>query len=186
MKLKKLSFISLLKGMSIEQGNAQFELLSNIEKKKEIAYDALKMISLGKMGGSYKSYWDDELEIIMDNSESSKQFQEKLLKVESCTVCARGAVMLSTIRLGNSISPEEHYSAAICQGWNETVKGFSMKEMGNMEIMYEGYEYIDEENSICQKYDFNSTEMLTNILLQVIETGSFSLEDETDYLAKYL
>jgi hypothetical protein len=93
--------------------------------------------------------------------------QEKLQDLSNtCFVCARGAVMLSTIRIGNTISPS---GCSVSDGDENNIVGFTMAEMEEMEACYEGYNGYNG-NTI---YRMNSTELLANILLEVLMTGTF-------------
>lgn len=154
----------------IEKRNKAFDALSDEDKRKEIAWDSLQMILLGKMDASWGYYWDEKLRDIKDSE--PKSFQKKLLEVESCSVCARGAVMLSQIRLGNKLHPK---ILDIDKGNDGILNGFNMFEMEQMEKEFE-QSYFDHP------YCYNTREKLANILCNVIVNGHFNTDDRNDYL----
>ncbi len=155
----------------IEERNVQFKALNKKQKCKEIAYDCLLLTLGGKVCGSYQAYWSDNLEAI--EKPDAKAFQEKLVnKLPKCSVCARGGMMLSQIRLGNSIHSNEYYR---CKGDVQIIQGFTMSNFLEMEDEY-------ERNTYKHPYKHNTTKKLQNICLNVIHNGKFNTDDPTDYL----
>jgi hypothetical protein len=169
---------------NLEERNLAFDELSDEEKRREIAYDCLQLTLEGKVKGrdgcytnhTLNGYWNDELMRIRTNT--PKEFQEILVnKLPECTVCARGGLMLSQIRLGNNISSD---TISRYDGYFEDIlKGFSMKSFRAME---EEYEDSDHKHP----YEAKTTKKLQNICLNVIANGDFDIDDKTKYLVDYL
>jgi len=153
-----------------------FHKLSDEDKRREIAWDALQQVISGKFYGSAGSYWDPTLLTVVFGCDSPEEFQQNLIEFCSseswCKVCARGAVMASTIILGNHISPKDPY---FHKGNPSNVQGFNIDSMINMEKEYETSRYD-------HPYTRNTTNKLANILCNVIVNGDFNTEDRTDYL----
>ncbi len=170
------TFVSKLEAIkNIEERNTAFESLSDEDKRKEIAYDCFILTLSGKIQGSAGCYWSPKLEKI--KARTAKAFQEKLVNdLPECKVCARGGMMLSQIRLGNSIS---HRDDERVEGSEEILKGFDIISFLDMENEYER-EYYNHP------YESRTTEKLQNICLNVIVNGDFNTKDNTDYLAKLL
>lgn len=168
-----IPFTSQLQNIkNIEIRNKAFDTLSDEDKRKEIAYDSLCLILDGKITGSNHTYWSHELYSIKHNSYDPKDFQEKLQDIPECQVYARGAVMLSQIRLNNTI---HLHNSGISKGNSKNLNGFHISSMISMENQYEGNMY----NNI---YPIRSTQNLVNIMCNVINNGNFSVHDEKDYL----
>lgn len=168
----KLEKYKTLKGR-----NNAFDRLNDEEKRKEIAWDALKLLTKGVIGAKSGTYWAGDLKHIKRNSKNPKEFQEKLCSIkkkDNCKVCARGALMLSQIRLGNSISPRSNYAEKGCY---YILKGFDFNSFKDMESTFEGW-----ADSI---YEEGSNENLANILCNVITNGDFDENDGTDYVQKH-
>lgn len=134
-----------------------------------------------QLKGSSGHYWDNDLKRIANSSKTPEVFQKRLLTwtddIEYCTVCARGAMMLSQIRLGNEVDPVKSYWSCD-EGNEEIIKGFSMDDFENMEQEYEDCEFE-------HPYEDNTTEKLKNICLNILVNGNFNTEDQTDYLKDY-
>lgn len=168
----------------IKKRNAAFAALTAEQKRKEIAWDVLTTLIAGQITAAAGSYWGTSLRRTQDYSRTAEDFQCKLLDLpgvakkefrSSCAVCARGAVMLSTIRLGNKIHPRAEHAT---QGSRPLLQGFTMGQMHNMEQLY-------ESGSPLAPYVDNSDAMLGNIMCNVITNGSFKKNDYTDYLKLY-
>ena len=160
--------------------NEAFDSLSDKVQKKEIALDALNLLLNDVTEPSNIGvYWGVDLQTI--KAETPKEFQEKLLTLESletpikCIVCARGSIMLSLIRLGNNIGSSNPHRS---DGHVEVLKGFDSKEMYDMEEEY-------ETSYFNMPYLHNTTDKLANILINVLVNGTFNTEDKTDYVEKY-
>jgi hypothetical protein len=178
-----IPFKSVLSGIkSIETRNQKFKTLSVESKRQEIAYDALKLVLAGKLMASDGCFWDDELydlkQILEKNGKSAKDFQMALNKeLPTCKVCQRGLMMVSVIRLGNQISPDD--GDAYC-GSEETLrgKGFTKGQFLRMEGEF-------EESRFEHPYEDNTDEKLANICCNVIANGTFNTDDKRDYLKKW-
>jgi hypothetical protein len=163
---------------NLEERNAAFEALSDEDKRKEIAWDCFQLTLSGKVSAGW-GYWSDNL--IEITAKTPKSFQNKLVKkLPECEVCARGGMMLSQIRLGNTLSCDSRDSE---QGNIEILQGFSMNSFEIMEGVYEGYTCITMGR--VYPYQIHTTELLQNICLNVIHNGDFNINDATDYLQVY-
>jgi hypothetical protein len=160
---------------NIHAKNKAFAELTNEGKRREIAYDSLMLIINNMLFGNPSGYWNKALLTIRHNSKNSKDFCRKLnnLPQQKCSVCARGAVMVSQIRLGNNISPTNGYSNA---GHISIMDGFSMNDMDKMEGVYEGW------RAAKHAYPPNTTQLLANMMCNIIANGNFKSKDRTDYL----
>jgi hypothetical protein len=159
----------------IEKRNKTFDELTNEEKRKEIAYEGLKMVMKGTLKASWGCYWDGDLHNIADDCRDSKQLQEKLLNIPkslNCQVCQRGLMMISQIRLNNNISPSTNDKE---NGAIGIIKGFRFRDFQNMEKEF-------ERNYYSHPYSNNTNEKLANICCNVIQNGNFSVEDKRDFL----
>lgn len=177
MKKPNIDYVSVLDGIkSISARNEAFDKLDDQSKRLEIAWDALKLTKRGIITASNGCYWGIKLGDVQFESSTSKDFQRRLNKTSNfkgCSVCARGAIMLSLIRLGNNIKPDIDYG--VDNGSEQTVRGFSMQSMKNMENEYELSTYN-------HPYRINTDEKLMNILCNVLVNGDFNTKDTTDYL----
>ncbi len=185
----KLNYKSVLDGIkNIKKRNDKFHSLSKKEQRMEIGLDVLDMLSLKQISGG-DDYWNYQFRRKMSRLDDSKELQNKLMskslyKEENCEVCARGAMMLSTIRLGNNIDPDTDY---ISRGTPKIQKHFTRIMYVAMEAVYEDYCYkssiVGANEEYEHPYEFNTSELLANIFLQVIQTdGGFSIKNNTDYL----
>lgn len=183
MKRPNIVFKSLLKGVSsITERNKIFNSLSEEGQRLEIAWDCLQLLLEDKVKPSIGWYWDLKL---MDEYEgsSSKQIFRKFNNVKDCEVCARGAIMLSQIRLGNKIGKENVPGECarkgvmydLTQGDNISLTAFSIDSLKNMEEEYE-FGYFDHP------YATNSKEKLMNMMCNILVNGDFKKSDKKNYL----
>lgn len=194
-KIKYKSVLSRIK--NIEKRNIAFDALSDEDKRKEVAWDALQLILNDNIKGSLITdkfrYWSSNLTDI--DGVDSKDFQLKLVKKlpERCNVCARGAVMLSCIRLGNSIDAGSYSRTNGLDSMDKSIaKGFSTESLLLMERVYENspigdYEhlpYVKGSDLTCNsiKVREQRTKLLANILCNVIVNGYFNIDDCGNYL----
>lgn len=184
MKLKfktTIKFKSVLEGYkSISQRNKHFEELTDEGKRLEIAWDALKLVQSGLIRPSSGWYWSPSLKEV----EGDSKYLQKVFNAESffkkknseygreCEVCARGAMMLCQIRLGNSIDSLDRDRVA---GNESNIKGFSFDSFQSMEAEY-------ENSAFKHPYWSNTDRKLANICCNVLVNGDFNPEDKTDYL----
>lgn len=94
---------------TLAKRNKVFDSLSEEDKRKEIAFDGLNLVITGQVGAAKGTYWSGAIYDIVVPLKTSKQLQEALnLNLsEDCRVCQRGLMMISQIRLGNSVRPDD-------------------------------------------------------------------------------
>lgn len=179
----QITFKSLLDPITdIDKRNKKFASLSAEGKRLEIAWEALKLVTsgiaapAGENGRSF--YWDHRLKETFNRTASSKELQEEFLNLQSCTVCERGILTLSRIRLGNGIDPCKYSVFGISEGYEIKARdGFSYLSFEQMEKEYERSFY-------CHPYNSNTSKKMANILCNVLVNGDFNTEDKTDYLTR--
>ena len=177
-----ITYKSLLSGIrGINKRNEVYKSLTEEQQRKEIAWDVIMLLQKGMIEASDGCYWDNDLEDLYETSEDSKEVFRRFNKLEhTCEVCARGAIMLSTIRLGNTYGPEEYENAycvhdGVMDGRSLTC--FSVASLRNMELEYEYNEF--------KHSPFNNTdEKLMNIMCNIIVNGDFNTSDKTDYVVE--
>lgn len=170
-----IPYKSKLKGIKDSDcRNATFESLSPEEKRKEIAYDALKLIMAKIAKPSCGYYWSTPLMLMAAESDNlQKDFQ----KLTSCTVCQRGLMMVSTIRLSAGIRYTDKIDKGPFFDSDKDQSYFSRDSFSQMEGEY--------ETGRQHPYKPNTREKLANICCNVIANGDFNSTDETDYLKKW-
>lgn len=176
----KIPFKSKLTKKTIELNNEAFEKFSKTQQRKEIAYDALMLIVKGIATTLSGGYWGEDLHNIKDASLSSSAFQCNLLKIDektNCSVCQKGLMMLSQIRLSNSLHPAD---SGITNGSHKGRKGFSENAFDQMEEDFEGW-----SRAINTTYKPGSSKLQANICCNVIANGDYKPKDETDYIKKW-
>lgn len=182
----------------VEKRNVVFNAMDDVSQRKEIALDVLEMLDVEAIVCNIKRhYWEDNVRWELYDIEDSKEFQSKILEFtepkQECQVCARGALMLSTIRLGNEISCESEDVEFIQKGSSDLLKGFTIEEIKWMELWYEGnYWGVTSDDCNLNNFDFDwqeeypyqyhTNEMLANLFLNVLHNGKFVEDDCTDYL----
>lgn len=177
-----ITYKSVLEGLTVNQRNEYFNSLDPEGQRLEIAWDALQLVTKGILkssrtnGGSDSHYWSEKL-LSMGKEKGSCGLQKDLLRLtpktaNSCTVCQRGLMMVSQIRIGNEISPldSDRY-----QGTSDNLKGFDIIDMQAMEREYEYSAYN-------LPYREGTEEKLANICCNVLINGNFNPFDKTDYL----
>jgi hypothetical protein len=184
--MKRGIFVSKLTGIKdIGERNKAFHRLGKEQKRKELAWDSLNLLIRKKLKspGKRSHYWPMRLENI--DIPDSKKFQEKIVDIvengqHSCTVCARGAIMVSTVRLGNKISGNTFLRYS---GQPRILQGFTLTDMKRMEDNYENYTVIWlSGKDVRFPYKRQTTKRLANIFCNVLANGNFKLTDLTDYL----
>lgn len=175
-EIDKVPFKSKLAHIAeTKKRNKAFEALTDEEKRKEIAFDALNLVLIGLMKAANGYYWGNELQDVKDGSESSKDLQKRLLQPPICKVCQRGLMMVSQVRLSNSIDPME---TDLDCGSSNLLKGFNLEQFQKMEREYESSYYN-------LPHSRRTEEKLANICCNVIVNGDFYTGDTTDYLEKW-
>lgn len=81
-------------------------------------------------------------------------------------------MMLSQIRLGNEIHPDDDSKM---DGSRKNLKGFNMIAFNEMEEEYEA-------NTFSHPYNNNTLQKMANICCNVISNGNFNPKDRADYL----
>jgi hypothetical protein len=177
--IPQIEFKSLLDGLTIEQKNEKFFELSEEGQRLEIAWDVLNLVTSGIMKASRHYYWDNTTEDKYYYSNlSSKELCNKTNKIKTCTVCARGGLMLSRIRLGNRYNSEQIKSNGTkytCGYPVSLIDGFSVNDLEIIENEY-------EHNDYNHPYRDNTEEKLANIMCNILVNGNFNIKDKTDYL----
>lgn len=176
MKKPNITFKSLLQPIkNIEERNAYFDYLSNEGKRLEIAWDMLQLLVQEKLTaiGVNVTFWGNTL-INLTYEVNAKEVQRILCttKLSRCTVCARGGLMVSQLRLGNSFTYHEINHGA---GTSSTIKGFTYDDYLRIEKEYEHSIYN-------HPYTAGTTEKLMNICCNILVNGNFNTNDRTDYL----
>lgn len=187
MKTPNITFKSLLSGISsIEKKNKIFKSLSKEGQRLEIAWDVLQMLLIEKLHPSAGWYWDNSLVNLYQTSNNSATVCKKFNEIKACTVCARGAVMVAQIRLGNTFGPENTDVSNVDDGlvpsYNnnlgltfKSLSSFSVNSMKKMESEY-------EDSHFDHPYHPNSREKLMNMMCNILVNGDFKTSDKTDYL----
>ncbi len=180
-----IPYKSQLKG-TVAQKNKQFKELSTPDQKREIALDGLKLIIKNKISPAGREgmshYWGSSgLRDHRQHARNSKDFQKRLLTElpEACEVCERGLIMLSKIRVANTIDPcgDAHN---ISSGSNGLQKPFTFDEMEDMETVYEN------GSTITYPYQNNTLKNMANNLCVIIDKGKFLLSvAKEDYVKKW-
>jgi hypothetical protein len=181
----KIPYKSKLSGIrSLTERNKKFHKLSPRSQRQEIALDALKLLKAKKIKAAGKQnflglkeswYWSTNMMLLREESKTPEELQKKLCNLPTgCSVCARGGMMLSQIRLGNKVKPIE----GIDSGRYGRIKAFKLSDFREMEDLYEHGSYSSE-------FKNNSKKMLANIFCNVISNGNFIRKDNTNYLKQW-
>lgn len=171
----------------IQARNVAFHKLDAETQRKEIAYDLYKLVMAGLVHNSYCSYWSGTFLHNSNNATTPSELHAYLntiadgVHTHKCTVCARGGMMLSQIRLGNTLDPHDQN---LTTGAEYNLIGFTLQEFNSMEHLYEGRAFYDARVKNHPHYP-NSKARLVNICLNVIVNGEFNMDDTTDYLNKF-
>lgn len=166
----------LVRFTNIENRNKAFHALSDEDKRKEIAFDALNLVIIKKLNASNGCYWDNNLENRTKLQNDSKELQIFLSnKLPKCEVCQRGALMISTIRLGNTVEPTDK---ARSFGEDDNIQGFNELSFSRLENEFEN-DYFNTP------YPPNTNRKLANLCCNIIANGDFNSIDDTDYLKKW-
>lgn len=185
-KVPNVTYKSVLsKYRNIKKRNEVFNNLDDETKRREIAFDALKLLLNEKIipaggftNGNYalRAYFGPKLVQKLQDITDSEKMQEEVLNLpDECSVCARGAMMLSTIRLGNELAVDDEKGITmgdIAMGTRKTRKGFDVHAFEAMENMYE------QSNT---PYPLRSRYSLMNILCNVVKNGDY-VYHYVDYL----
>jgi hypothetical protein len=119
---------------------------------------------------------------------NSKEFQKLIcnqIESSTCEVCARGAIMLSKINLGNDTTVKEFNSAGaryFSKEGYQSLSAFSVDILELIEKIYEADEYDRRKLKYQCRYPRHSNHLLANIFCNVLVNGDFNENDHTDYL----
>lgn len=177
---------------TITERNKVFHTLSAEDQRKEISYDLLMLILNKHLDACEGGYWDGEY---LDNHDQCTTPEELHIYLnnfekhgDTCEVCARGGMMLSQIRLGNTVSPHD---LSVERGNKENIIGFTFTEFWDMEALYEGLVvrtniFGVEHNPWIVDHPFqqHTRARLVNICLNVIVNGCFEKYDYTNYVER--
>lgn len=168
-----IEFKSVLQPIKdIKARNQAFRELTDEGKRLEIAWEALQLVLSDKIHPAVGCYWSNNLWEI--EAPTAHGFQQKLInKLPKCEVCQRGLIMLSTIRIGNSVSSDDWGRD---EGHRHNISGFDMEDMKDMEKEYE-HGYFEHP------YETHTKEKLANICCNILVNGNFNTDDKTDYLS---
>lgn len=169
----------------VAERNKAFEALVDSEKRQEVALDIINNYSLGFIKEQHGSqYWPPNFANDGRRLETSEELQSFVIangKGILCNVCARGAIMVSRIILGNNISPD----ASFYDGDSRVVEGqfvnpaseFSDGLLMDVERYYENYGFI--------RYRRKTPECIAALAANILANGDFIHKDETDYLIEW-
>ena len=159
----------------IKERNVAFNNLDEQSQRLEIAWDALQLVLNDKVRAADGSYWGYTLssKTINLNAEDTQNYLLKKLNRITCTVCQRGLMMVSQIRLGNELCHDN--DSRLDSGTEDNIKGFSLDDFEAMEQEYEC-------NLFEHPYNVRTDEKLANICCNVLVNGNFNTKDRTDYL----
>jgi len=146
-----------------------------------VAKDALKQIELEKFIPTCGNYIDDNFENFLGSRDKDEQVQKALKQFQrknSCSMCARGAILLSTIRKFNDVKNKQFE-----KNWESKSRSlFGNEQLRKMERVFEDWisGFSDFETD-KREYEFvktypDSTDRLKAILKNVIKNkGTFIL-----------
>lgn len=180
------------KKLTLEESNAKFNALPPKQQMVQIAKDILAQQAAGKFeakGGEYTGLADNMSMALAIDRSGKKTIQEFLtIDPPVCTVCARGAMMLSRVRLGNSVDQDD----AARMRCSTPIPSIPMGIQKTLEALFEGAFDIQGmqqfRNKMSQKrYDeflseivslpWNKSDRLTAIFQNIIK-------NEGDYVTK--
>ena len=160
---------------NIKERNVAFNNLDEQSQRLEIAWDALQLVLNKKVSAADGAYWGYNLttNTVNLNAKDTQNYLLNKLNRNNCSVCQRGLMMVSQIRLGNELCHDN--DSRIISGSETNIKGFSLDDFEAMEQEYEGYVFE-------HPYDVRTEEKLANICCNVLVNGNFNTKDTTDYL----
>lgn len=174
--IPNITYKSVLSGIkNIDNRNKAFNELDKQSQRMEIAWDALKLITQNIIKANLCGYWDGKISEISLSEINAKKFQQELLKtnnLQNCEVCARGIMMLSLIRIGNTLDPRFDN---VRSGSSDSIKGFTIDNFLEMENEYEC-------GVFNHPYHTNTEEKLANICCNILINGNFNTKDKKNYI----
>lgn len=182
-------FESVLQDITnIQARNVAFHKLDAETQRKEIAYDLYKLVMAGFVHNSYCSYWSGTFLRKTNDLRTPTELHEYLNTIADgdhtnhCAVCVRGGMMLSQIRLGNTLSPDDF---SLTDGSATNLMGFTYQEFVDMEDLYEGRASVSNPYILEHPFEANSKYRLLNICLNVMVNGQFIISDVNNYVAMF-
>lgn len=123
----------------IKKGNAEFEKLTPKQKFLAIIKDAKEQLALGRFKEKKGQYVD--LDEKFDTNMTSEEMQLLMLSDHqpTCKVCARGAMMISRCRLGNSVDSETVFDMES----DTTIPGIPLNVQRVIESIFESKYYMN-------------------------------------------
>lgn len=123
----------------IKKGNAEFEKLTPKQKFLAIIKDAKTQLALGLFKERKGQYVD--LDEKFDTNMTSEEMQLLMLSDHqpTCKVCARGAMMVSRCRLGNSVDSETVFDMES----NTRIPGIPLNVQRVIESIFESRYYMN-------------------------------------------
>jgi hypothetical protein len=129
-----------------ERANKRFDKLPAAVRRVKIAQDVLKLLDVRKLKAAH-CYFSPDFglrALPVDYWDSTKSLQEMLPKMESCSVCAKGALLVAAADLRNQVtitqSHTEIYWGDGSVSLSKALGGaFSPEQLGNIEKAYENF-----------------------------------------------
>jgi len=172
----KLSHIT-----DVAERNTAFDALTSEEKRKEVAFDVLNRYSVGLLKKQESSmYWPNNIVKEFQKLQTAEELQAAVIArhTEICDVCARGAVMISRIMLGNKITPNQSFydGDGESDGYKYEMPAPELDDdfLRVIEKNYETYGFI--------RYRKRTPECIAALMANIVQNGYFKWDDETDYL----
>lgn len=178
-----IPYESKLSGIKdLEKRNEAYKELSIADKVREIGFDMLDNFITGRLKKQPSSsfvYWPSLLVTEFKSIQDPKEFQQRLEQKQNeilCSVCARGALMVSRIKLGNHIcGGNTNFMDGEDECTGESIlEEFTYRQLSDMEYLYEDNGFI--------RYEKRTPECIAAIAASLIQNGVFDKNDETDYL----
>jgi len=137
----------------MDKRTKDFLALPREKQRVAIAKDVLEQLRLEKFkaqGGCYKTVYLNDHKSVFDFPKDASMQNVLKEKTEKCYVCARGAILLSTIRKGNECTVEDFR-------WNTNYTGpniaerkyFEHHELRSMEGVFEGWAKDKTDMTFC-------------------------------------
>lgn len=175
-----------MKKRTIAERNEWFKKLSMPNKRVAIARDAFEQILLDR----YIAVPGEYLVVNVPNTMVGRPVNLKRLlnmKILSCDVCAKGALVASIARLNNPIMEEDYYGGQINMDGNPTMKiltkYFEEEDADNMENAFEseGHGYL---SALAGPDDDLAQWRLLRILSNIILNKGMTFTDYDDKTEK--
>lgn len=175
MATKKLSARALKAIQRTKQLNRAFEKASPAKKRVMIAEDVLAQLKAEKMsatGGTYVTLWMGDNYELTDSNEDIKQNYDK---INSCSVCALGACIMSATKFANHVKFEDikFDNALKSKRVKSLLTGiFDKKQIYLIETAFEGFNEYDYDE------DKPENERIIIFAINALKVKRNSLTDE--------